>query len=92
VSRGSDRSISADWRQMHMQLPALLAEINFQVEHRVEPEDQVLIRIGFHHPLAAQTFRFLQLHPRIQHWRVAVPPRVRQDQRAGTGFRPNSLE
>jgi predicted transposase YdaD len=27
---------------------------------------------GFHHRLAAQTFRFLQLHPRIEHWRVVV--------------------
>ena len=28
--------------------------------------------IGFHHRLAAQTYRFLQLHPRIEHWRVVV--------------------
>jgi predicted transposase YdaD len=27
---------------------------------------------GFHHRLAAQTFRFLQLHPAIEHWRVVV--------------------
>jgi predicted transposase YdaD len=27
---------------------------------------------GFHHRLAAQTYRFLQLHPRIEHWRVVV--------------------
>jgi predicted transposase YdaD len=27
---------------------------------------------GFHHRLAAQTFRFLQLHPRIEHWRAVV--------------------
>ena len=27
---------------------------------------------GFHHRLAAQTYRFLQLHPRIEHWAVLV--------------------
>jgi predicted transposase YdaD len=27
---------------------------------------------GFHHRLAAQTFRFLQLHPVVEHWRVVV--------------------
>ena len=27
---------------------------------------------GFHHRLAAQTFRFLQLHPAVEHWRVVV--------------------
>jgi predicted transposase YdaD len=27
---------------------------------------------GFHHRLAAQTYRFLQLHPRVEHWAVVV--------------------
>ena len=27
---------------------------------------------GFHHRLAPQTFRFLQLHPAVEHWRVVV--------------------
>jgi predicted transposase YdaD len=35
-----------------------------EVQMRADP--------GFHHRLAAQTFRFLQLHPAIEHWRVVV--------------------
>jgi predicted transposase YdaD len=35
-----------------------------EVQMRADP--------GFHHRLAAQTYRFLQLHPRIEHWRVVV--------------------
>jgi predicted transposase YdaD len=35
-------------------------------------EVQMRADIGFHHRLAAQTYRFLQLHPRIEHWRVVV--------------------
>ena len=27
---------------------------------------------GFHHRLAVQTYRFLQHHPRVEHWAVAV--------------------
>ena len=27
---------------------------------------------SFHHRLAARTFRFLQLHPRVEHWQVVV--------------------
>ena len=27
---------------------------------------------GFHHRLAAQTYRFLQQHPRVEHWAVLV--------------------
>jgi predicted transposase YdaD len=42
------------------ELPVVLLE----VQMRADP--------GFHHRLAAQTFRFLQLHPRIEHWRVVV--------------------
>ena len=41
-------------------LPVVLLE----VQMRADP--------GFHHRLAAQTYRFLQLHPRIEHWRVVV--------------------
>jgi predicted transposase YdaD len=35
-----------------------------EVQMRADP--------GFHHRLAAQTYRFLQLHHRIEHWRVVV--------------------
>jgi len=42
------------------ELPVVLLE----VQMRTDP--------GFHHRLAAQTYRFLQLHPRIEHWRVVV--------------------
>ena len=35
-------------------------------------EVQMRADIGFHHRLAAQTYRFLQLHHRIEHWRVVV--------------------
>ncbi len=42
------------------ELPVVLLE----VQMRADP--------GFHHRLAAQTFRFLQLHPAIAHWRVVV--------------------
>jgi predicted transposase YdaD len=42
------------------ELPVVLLE----VQMRADP--------GFHHRLAAQTFRFLQLHPAIEHWRVLV--------------------
>ncbi|MEA5414866.1 mobile mystery protein B [Synechococcus sp. BA-132 BA5] len=49
--RSSDKSIGADWRQIRMQVPALLADIAYQVEHRVEPTDQIAMR--FHHRLVA---------------------------------------
>ena len=42
------------------ELPVVLLE----VQMRADP--------GFHHRLAAQTYRFLQLHHRIEHWRVVV--------------------
>jgi predicted transposase YdaD len=42
------------------ELPVVLLE----VQMRADP--------GFHHRLAAQTYRFLQLHPRVEHWRVVV--------------------
>ena len=32
-------------------------------------EVQMRADIGFHHRLAAQSYRFLQLHHRIEHWR-----------------------
>ena len=41
-------------------LPVVLLE----VQMRADPV--------FHHRLAAQTYRFLQLHPGIEHWRVVV--------------------
>ena len=52
--RSSDKSIGADWRQIRMQVPALLADIAFQVEHRVDVVD--LIAIRFHH-------RLVSIHP-----------------------------
>jgi Fic-DOC domain mobile mystery protein B len=52
--RGSDKSIGVDWRQIRMQVPALLADIAFQMEHLVEPVDQIAIR--FHH-------RLVSIHP-----------------------------
>ncbi|MEA5473257.1 mobile mystery protein B [Synechococcus sp. CCY9201] len=52
--RISDKSIGADWRQIRMQVPALLADIAFQVEHRVDVVD--LIAIRFHH-------RLVSIHP-----------------------------
>jgi Fic-DOC domain mobile mystery protein B len=52
--RSSDKSIGADWRQIRMQVPALLADIAFQVEHQVDPVDQIAIR--FHH-------RLVSIHP-----------------------------
>jgi predicted transposase YdaD len=42
------------------ELPVVLLE----VQMRADP--------GFYHRLAAQTFRFLQLHPAVEHWRVVV--------------------
>jgi predicted transposase YdaD len=41
-----------------------LPVVFLEVQMRADP--------GFHHRLAAQTFRFLQLHPRVEHWRVVV--------------------
>ena len=52
--RSSDKSIGADWRQIRMQVPALLADIAFQVEHQVDPVDLIVIR--FHH-------RLVSIHP-----------------------------
>ncbi|MFN9619184.1 MAG: DUF2887 domain-containing protein, partial [Synechococcaceae cyanobacterium] len=42
------------------ELPVVLLE----VQMRADP--------GFHPRLAAQTFRFLQLHPAVEHWRAVV--------------------
>ena len=42
------------------ELPVVLLEVQMRTD------------TGFHHRLAAQTYRFLQLHPRIEHWRVVV--------------------
>lgn len=52
--RSSDKSIGADWRQIRLQVPALLGDITYQVDHRVEPVDQIAIR--FHH-------RLVSIHP-----------------------------
>jgi Fic-DOC domain mobile mystery protein B len=52
--RSSDKSIGADWRQIRMQVPALLADIAYQVEHQVDPVDKITIR--FHH-------RLVSIHP-----------------------------
>jgi predicted transposase YdaD len=41
-----------------------LPVVFLEVQMRADP--------SFHHRLAAQTFRFLQLHPRIEHWQVVV--------------------
>ena len=41
-----------------------LPVVFLEVQMRADP--------GFHHRLAAQAYRFLQLHPRIEHWRVVV--------------------
>jgi Fic-DOC domain mobile mystery protein B len=49
--RSSDKSIGADWRQIRMQLPSLLADITHQVEHEVSDADR--IAVGFHHRLVA---------------------------------------
>jgi Fic-DOC domain mobile mystery protein B len=49
--RTSDKSIGADWRQIRMQVPALLADIAYQVEHRVASVDEIAVR--FHHRLVA---------------------------------------
>jgi Fic-DOC domain mobile mystery protein B len=52
--RSSGKSIGADWRQIRMQVPALLADMAYQVEHRLEPVDQIAVR--FHH-------RLVSIHP-----------------------------
>jgi Fic-DOC domain mobile mystery protein B len=52
--RTSDKSIGADWRQIRMQVPALLADIAYQVEHRVASVDEIAVR--FHH-------RLVSIHP-----------------------------
>lgn len=52
--RSSGKSIGADWRQIRMQVPALLADISYQVEHRLEPVDHIAVR--FHH-------RLVSIHP-----------------------------
>ena len=50
MNRISDKSIGADWRQIRLQVPALLGDITYQVE----PLDHVAIR--FHH-------RLVSIHP-----------------------------
>ena len=52
--RNSDKSIGIDWRQIRMQLPALLGDIGYQVEYRLETPDQIAVR--FH-------LRLVAIHP-----------------------------
>jgi len=52
--RSSDKSIGADWRQIRMQLPTLLADIAYQLEHSLSDPDR--IAVGFHH-------RLVSIHP-----------------------------
>jgi predicted transposase YdaD len=48
------------------ELPVVLLEVQMRAD------------TGFHHRLAAQTYRFLQLHPRIELWRVVlITPHLR---------------
>jgi fido (protein-threonine AMPylation protein) len=49
--RCSDKTIGADWRQIRMQVRALLGDVTFQMEHRVAEAD--VIAVGFHHRLVA---------------------------------------
>ena len=49
--RSSGKSIGADWRQIRMQLPSLLADLAYQIEHNVDAADP--IAVGFHHRLVA---------------------------------------
>ena len=49
--RRTNKSIGADWRQIRMQLPALLADINYQVKQQVAGPDR--IAVSFHHRLVA---------------------------------------
>ena len=52
--RKSDKSIGTDWRQIRTQLPSLLGDISYQLQHQVSSHDQ--IAIGFHH-------RLVVIHP-----------------------------
>ena len=49
--RRTNKSIGVDWRQIRMQLPALLADINYQVKQQVAGPDR--IAVSFHHRLVA---------------------------------------
>jgi Fic-DOC domain mobile mystery protein B len=49
--RNSDKSIGIDWRQIRMQLHALLGDIGYLVEHCLETPDQIAVR--FLHRLVA---------------------------------------
>ena len=49
--RRTDKSIGTDWRQIRMQLPALLADIEHQIKQQAAGADR--IAVGFHHRLVA---------------------------------------
>ena len=49
--RRTNKSIGVDWRQIRMQLPALLADINYQVKQQVAGPDR--IAVSFHDRLVA---------------------------------------
>jgi predicted transposase YdaD len=64
LKAGSHRLDGVLWPLGSESGSAELPVVFLEVQMRADP--------GFHHRLAAQTFRFLQLHPRIEHWRVVV--------------------
>ena len=64
LKAGSHRLDGVLWPLGSESGSAELPVVVLEVQMRADP--------GFHHRLAAQTFRFLQLHPRIEHWRVVV--------------------
>ena len=53
--RNSDKSIGGDWRQIRMQVTALLADIAYQVEHRVDGVDQIALRLRPEPAVSAET-------------------------------------
>ena len=64
LKAGSHRLDGVLWPLGSESGSAELPVVFLEVQMRADP--------GFHHRLAAQTFRFLQIHPRIEHWRVVV--------------------
>jgi len=64
LKAGSHRLDGVLWPLSSESGSAELPVVFLEVQMRADP--------GFHQRLAAQTFRFLQLHPAIEHWRVVV--------------------
>jgi predicted transposase YdaD len=64
LKAGSHRLDGVLWPLGSESGSAELPVVFLEVQMRADP--------GFHHRLAAQTFRFLQLHPAVEHWRVVV--------------------